>query len=70
MTNISPDTVKAQLNRILASSEFMAGKRLGQFLRYVVEQTLNGHSGSINQYTIALEAFGYGADFVLYPIRP
>jgi adenylate cyclase len=41
----------------------MAGKRLDQFLRYVVEQTLNGHSGSINQYTIALEAFGHGADF-------
>ena len=63
MTNISPDTVKAQFKRILASSEFMAAKRLGQFLRYVVEQTLNGHSGNINQYTIALEAFGHGADF-------
>ena len=63
MTNISPDRIKNQLERILASSEFMAGKRLGQFLRYVVEQTLNGQSGSIKQYTVAVEAFGYGAHF-------
>ena len=58
MTNISPNTVKAQLERILASSEFKAGKRLSQFLRYVVEQMLNGQSGSIKQYTIAVEALG------------
>ena len=63
MTSISSDRVKTQLDRILASSEFMAGKRLGQFLRYVVEQSLNGQSGSIKQYTVAVEAFGYGADF-------
>ncbi len=63
MTNISSDRVRAQLEKILASSEFMAGKRLGQFLRYVVEQSLNGQSGNIKQYTVAVEAFGYGADF-------
>ncbi len=63
MTNISSDRVKAQLERILTSSEFSAGKRLGQFLRYVVAQTLNGQSGIIKQYTVAVEALGYGADF-------
>ncbi len=63
MTNISSDRVKTQLERVLASSEFMAGKRLGQFLSYVVEQALNGQSGGIKQYAVAVEAFGYGADF-------
>ena len=63
VTEVSPDRVKAQLERILASPEFMAGRRLRQFLRYVVEQTLNGRSGSIKQYTVAVEALGYGADF-------
>ena len=48
---------------VLAGSEFKAGRRLGQFLRYVVKQALNGHAGSMNQYTIAVEAFGYGSDF-------
>jgi TolB-like protein len=63
VTNIASDRVMAQLERILASSEFVAGKRLGQFLRYVVMQSLNGQSGSIKQYTVAVDAFGYGADF-------
>ena len=63
MTNISPEKVKVQLEKILASAEFKAGKQLSQFLRYVVEHALNGHSGSIKQYTVAVEALGYGSDF-------
>jgi adenylate cyclase len=63
MDKFSPDRIDAQLERVLGSSEFMAGRRLGQFLRYVVEQALNGHSGRMNQFTIAVEAFGYGPDF-------
>ena len=47
----------------MASSEFMSSKVLSRFLRYVVEQTLNGQSGSIKQYTVAAEALGYGAEF-------
>ena len=61
--DIPPDMVKPQLERILASSEFRISKRLSQFLRFVVEQTLNGQSGSIKQYTVAVEALGYGVDF-------
>ena len=63
MIDISPDTVKPQLERILASSEFVASKVLSRFLSYVVEQTLKNQSGSIKQYTIAVEALGYGPDF-------
>ena len=53
----------AQLERILASSEFETRKRLGQFLRYVVEQALNGRTDRIKQYTIAVDALGYEDDF-------
>ncbi len=63
MADISPDRVKSQLERILASSEFEDRIQLCQFLRYVVEQTLDGQSGNIKQYTVAVEALGYGADF-------
>ena len=63
MSNISPDRVKAQLEKILSSADFVAGKQLSQFLRYVVEQSLNGRSGSIKQYAVAVDALGYGADF-------
>ena len=53
----------SQLERILASSEFKTRKRLGQFLRYVVEQALNGGTDRIKQYTIAVDALGYEDDF-------
>ena len=48
---------------MLDSPEFMAAERLGLFLRYVVEQTINGHSDRIKQYNIAVDALGYGPDF-------
>ena len=63
MTTISSDKVKAQLDRILTSPKFKRGNRLGQFLRYVVEQKLEGKSDRIKQYTIAVEAMGYEAEF-------
>jgi len=63
MSNFPPDKIAAQLKRILATPEFVTRKKVSQFLRYVVEQSLNGQSGSIKQYTIAVEALGYGADF-------
>ncbi len=63
MPSFPPDKVKTQLKRILTSPEFVTGKKLSQFLRYVVEQSLNGQSGSIKQYAIAVDALGYGDDF-------
>ena len=63
MTPTSQKKVRAQLQRILGSSEFLAAERLSQFLRYVVEKTLNGQSKTIKQYTIAVEALGYGPNF-------
>ena len=63
MGDFSRDSVRAQLEKMLLSPDFMAGKQLSQFLRYVVEQALDGQSNSIKQYTIAVDALGYGADF-------
>ena len=63
MVDTSTDMVKSQLERLLTSSEFMASKVLSKFLRYVVEQTLDGQANTIKQYTIAVEALEYGTDF-------
>ena len=63
MLNFPPDKIEAQLKRILATPEFVAGKKMSQFLRYVVEHSLNDQSNIIKQFTIAVEALGYGADF-------
>lgn len=63
MWNFSEDAVQAQLERILASPEFVNGRKLGQFLSYVVGQALSGRSDTIKQYTIAVEGLGYGKEF-------
>lgn len=51
------------LSLVLASEIFTRSNRLSQFLRFVVEQTLNGHEGSLKEYTIGTEAYGRKADF-------
>ena len=63
MSNFPPDKIEAQLKRILATPEFVTGKKMSQFLQYVVEQSLDDQSDTIKQYSIAVEALGYGADF-------
>ena len=50
--------VAAQLERILNSSDFNASRRLKNFLRFVVTETLKGNAGQIKAYTIAVTVFG------------
>ena len=63
MTDISSESINKQLSRILASPKFTASKRLSRFLSFVVKQSQKGQSGRIKQYTIAVDALGYGNDF-------
>jgi hypothetical protein len=59
----SPEEVRAQLARIIASSGFDASERSRGFLRFVVEETLAGRGERIKGYTIAVEVFGRDAAF-------
>ena len=54
---------RAALQRIAASRQFRASPQLVAFLRYVVEQTLAGHSAKIKSYTIAVEALDRDSSF-------
>ncbi|KUL96904.1 hypothetical protein DK26_02650 [Bosea sp. WAO] len=60
---LSPDEIRAQLERVLASDIFRAAPQLTAFLGYIVEQTLAGRAGELKGYTIAVEAFGRSPDF-------
>src|SRR5450759_670287 len=51
------DAARRQLNRVLASEGFNRNERLTRFLRFVVEQHLEGKDAEI-----AVEVFGRGAD--------
>jgi hypothetical protein len=50
--------VRAQLERLVEDNVFRSSKRSVAFLRYVVEQTLNGSADSIKERTIGVEVFG------------
>lgn len=51
------DEVAAQLERILASREFVQSDRLRNFLRFVVEETIAGRADVLKEYTVAVEVF-------------
>lgn len=57
------DDCRAQLQRILNSTDFEATAREHRFLSHVVEETLSGRGSRIKAYSIAVEVFGREASF-------
>ena len=55
---ISDACVREELDRVLASHEFQSSKLCQSFLRYVVENTLNGHHDTLKERMIGIEVFG------------
>ncbi len=63
----SESQVRAHLARMLESPSFSGSARLCGFLRYIVEQTLEGKGDEIKEYSIAMEVYdrrsGYDPQF-------
>lgn len=57
LNGFSPDEIKAQMERMLASKLFKGSRRLSRFLRFTVEQTLMGERDRLKEYCIGLEVF-------------
>src|ERR1700744_987382 len=57
-TELSPDAIREQLETLVQDPVFRSSKRSVQFLRYVVEQTLQGSAALIKERTIGIEVFG------------
>ncbi len=55
---MTEEQVREELSRVLACHEFRASKRSQDFLRYVVENTLQGHGDMLKERTIGIEVFG------------
>jgi adenylate cyclase len=49
--------IQGQLSTILESDLFAHAERLGRFLKFVVDETLDGRGGRLNQYAIAIDVF-------------
>src|SRR5690606_22051359 len=54
----SPDAVRAQLDKILASAAFRGANRSSALLRFVVTAALEGRSQYIKEYTLGTEVLG------------
>ena len=55
--------VRDQLDRILASKTFAGAERASNFLRFVVERSLEGRAAGIKEFAIAIDALGRNPSF-------
>jgi adenylate cyclase len=51
------EAIQAELDKILASQAFANAERLSRFLRFTVEQTLQGRGDQVKEYLLGLEVF-------------
>jgi len=56
--DLEPQVVRRQLDRALASENFVRSERLSRFLRFVVERHLAGRDDELKESVIAMEVFG------------
>jgi len=56
--SLSDALVRQELDRVLTSHEFQSSRLCQSFLRYVVENTLDGHKDALKERTIGIEVFG------------
>ncbi|HTS49747.1 MAG TPA: hypothetical protein VMH05_17475 [Bryobacteraceae bacterium] len=57
------EDVVRELETILASDTFVNSSRLSRFLRYVVEQTLDGRGERLKEYQIGVDVFERSRDY-------
>ena len=55
--------VRSQLENVLASELFSRSERLSAFLRFVVEETLDGRGETLKEPVLAHQLYGKDADF-------
>ena len=49
--------IRDQLSTVLESALFAHAERLGRFLKFVVDETLDGRADRLNQYAVAMDVF-------------
>jgi len=63
ISGASPKAVQAQIEKILSSDLFANAGNLSRFLRFIVDQTLEGQGEHLKEYRIGVEVFGRGDRF-------
>jgi TolB-like protein/tetratricopeptide (TPR) repeat protein len=60
---ISPESVRAQLAKIVASAGFTESLRMARFLTFAVEEALSGNGGRLKEIVIGAEVFDRGVAY-------
>src|SRR5579859_286361 len=63
LTNEEKTAIQEQLERLLSNSHFNQSRRFPSFLRFVIDQTLNGQTDLLRERTLGIEIFGREADY-------
>jgi len=58
-----PELIQKHLEKVLASAEMCRSKQLCQFLRFTVDEVLQGHGSELKEYAIAVGVFRRGREF-------
>ena len=56
--SISDNAIRNELTRIMESPVFVQSERLGRFLRFTVETTLDGNAETLKEYVIGTSVYG------------
>lgn len=62
-SNLPAESIRAQVERILASPPLVRSERLSRFLRFTVEQTLQGDGRRLKEYLLGVEVFDRSESF-------
>ena len=57
------DEVQQQLERLLSNSHFSHSKRFPSFLRFIVQEELEGRGDQLKERTLGIEVFGRDANY-------
>ena len=60
---VNPEAIRAQVGRILSSAVFADSDRMSRFLRFAVDEALNGHADRLKEIVIGAEVFDRGASY-------
>ena len=62
-TDVSTEAIRTQLELILASPGFVHSDRMARFLRFTVEQTIQGQADSLKETVLGMEVFDRTSSF-------
>ena len=61
--DLAPESIREQLQKIVASRIFSQSKKLVRFLGFVVETTLEGKADQLSEYLIGVEVYERSSSF-------